>query len=153
FARFRIGRWRSCGRRPSGSAGSRTFSWSSTPPSDEACATDRGFPGPCSFPRATDRLPPDSDPRYRGCHRRTSPMSRPRTIAVQHCLLTTMTRQYGGRQIFDLLEVRYEYAVPADTEFPRIVPRFDLFLRFASQSAGPTRLRIRVRRRRGDGTW
>ena len=80
-------------------------------------------------------------------------MSRPRTVNVQHCVLTTLTRQHGPRPVFDLLEVSYEYTVPPEREFPVSVPKFDLFLRVVSRSAGPTRIRIRVRRRCGRGRW
>jgi hypothetical protein len=80
-------------------------------------------------------------------------MSRSRVIDVRHCVLTAVTRQHGNRPVFDLLEVGYEYTVPADTEFPKLVPRFDLFLRVAARSAGPTELRIRVYRRRRRHLW
>jgi hypothetical protein len=70
-------------------------------------------------------------------------MNRP-SIAVQHCVLTTLTRQHGSRPVFDLLEVSYEHEVSPDTEFPKVVPKFDLFLRVIADSAGPTRLRVRV---------
>lgn len=80
-------------------------------------------------------------------------MNRPGTIAVQHCVLATIARQHATRPVFDLLEVAYEVSVPPDTEFPRIVARFDLFLRVFARGAGPTRLRIRVRRRVRRGVW
>jgi hypothetical protein len=78
-------------------------------------------------------------------------MGRSGLIDVQHCVLTTLARQHGSRPVFDLLEVAYEVEVPADTEFPRFVPKFDLFLRVVARSAGSTRLRIRIHRhvRRG----
>ena len=79
-------------------------------------------------------------------------MSRPRIIDVQHGVLTALTRQHGTRPVFDLLEVGYEYSVPSDTEFPRTVPRFDLFLRVIARSAGPTRIRIRVQVPESDPT-
>jgi hypothetical protein len=79
-------------------------------------------------------------------------MSRP-SIAVQHCILTTLTRQHGSRPVFDLLEVQYEYTVPADTEFPKRVPKFDLFLRVIARSAGIVGYRFRVRRRIRRGQW
>lgn len=80
-------------------------------------------------------------------------MSRFRSVAVQHCVLATLARQHASRPVFDLLEVSYEVSVPPDTEFPRIVARFDLFLRVVAKRAGPTRLRIRVRRRIRRGSW
>jgi hypothetical protein len=80
-------------------------------------------------------------------------MSRPQIIDVQHGILTTLTRQHGSRPVFDLLEVAYEYTVPPDTEFPKIVPRFDLFLRIIALSAGPTRIRIRIHRQVRRGAW
>ena len=80
-------------------------------------------------------------------------MNRPRRIAVQHCVLATLARQHASRPVFDLLEVAYEVSVPPDTEFPRIVARFDLFLRIVARRAGATELRIRVRRRVRRGEW
>lgn len=80
-------------------------------------------------------------------------MNRPRTIAVQHCVLATVISRHGTRPVFDLLEVGYEYAVPPDTEFPKFVPKFDLFLRVAARSAGPTEIRVRVHRRRHRRHW
>jgi hypothetical protein len=71
-------------------------------------------------------------------------MNRPQGIRVRHCVLTTLIRQHGSRPVFDLLEVSYEHEVPPDTEFPKVVPKFDLFLRVVADSAGPTRVRIRV---------
>jgi hypothetical protein len=80
-------------------------------------------------------------------------MNRPGIIDVQHGILSALTRQHGSRPVFDLLEVAYEYTVPPDTEFPRVVPRFDLFLRIVARSAGPTRIRIRIRRQIRRGVW
>jgi hypothetical protein len=80
-------------------------------------------------------------------------MSRLGTIAVQHCILATVTKRHGTRPVFDLLEVAYEYTVPADTEFPKFVSKLDLFLRVLARSAGPTQLRIRVYRRRRRRQW
>ncbi len=78
--------------------------------------------------------------------------SRPRSITVQHGVLATLARRHGNRPIFDLLEVAYEYSVPADTEFPRTAT-FDLFLRVLARSAGPTEIRIRVYRRLRQSQW
>lgn len=80
-------------------------------------------------------------------------MNRPRAVQVQHCVLATVVTRHGTRPVFDLLEVGYEYAVPPDTEFPKYVPKFDLFLRVAARSAGPTPIRIRVSRRRRRRVW
>lgn len=80
-------------------------------------------------------------------------MSRPRVVDVQHCLLATTAKRHGTHPVFDLLEVRYEQAVPPDTEFPKFIAKFDLFLRVVGRSAGPTRLRIRVSRRLRRGVW
>ena len=80
-------------------------------------------------------------------------MKRPGSVAVQHCGLAALARQHGSLPVFDLLEVAFEVSVPPDTEFPRVVPRFDLFLRVVARRAGPTRLRIRVRRRVRRGVW
>ena len=74
-------------------------------------------------------------------------------IAVQHCVLAALARQHASRPVFDLLEVAYEVSVPPDTEFPRVVARFDLFLRVVARRAGSTRLRVRVRRRVRRGLW
>ena len=80
-------------------------------------------------------------------------MNRPRVIDVLHCLLATLARQHGSRSVFDLLEVTYEVTVPPDTEFPKLIAKFDLFLRLVGRSAGPTRFRIRVHRRVSRGVW
>ncbi len=68
-------------------------------------------------------------------------MSQP-GIQVQHWALTTLIRSHGSREVFDLYEVSYELTVPADTEFPRTVPRVDMFLRVFATDAGLTRLRV-----------
>lgn len=80
-------------------------------------------------------------------------MSHSHSIEVQHAVLSTLARQHGTHPVFDLLEVRYDVVVPADTEFPRTIPKFDLYLRMVARDAGPTRLRIRVRRRLPQGLW
>jgi hypothetical protein len=82
-----------------------------------------------------------------------SPMSRPGGIDVLHCILATLVRQHGSRSVFDLLEVTYEVTVPPDTEFPKLIAKFDVFLRLVGRSAGPTRFRIRVHRRVSRGVW
>lgn len=79
-------------------------------------------------------------------------MSQP-GIQVQHWALTTLARSYGGREAFDLFEVAYELTVPADTEFPRTIPRLDMFLRVFATDAGPTRLRVRVYHEPRPGRW
>jgi hypothetical protein len=65
-------------------------------------------------------------------------------VLVQHAILTRLVRQHSDRSVFDLLEVSYDYAVPADTEFPREVPQLDLFLRLIATDAGPTQLQVRL---------
>jgi hypothetical protein len=51
-------------------------------------------------------------------------------LRVQHCILNAVTRQYGPGPTSDLLGVNYVRVVPADTEFPRVVPNFEVFVRF-----------------------
>ncbi|HYH63672.1 MAG TPA: hypothetical protein VD866_03145 [Urbifossiella sp.] len=79
-------------------------------------------------------------------------MSQP-GIHVQHWALTTLIRSHGSREVFDLYEVSYELTVPADTEFPRTVPRMDMFLRVYASDAGPTELRIGVYHEHRPGRW
>ena len=66
-------------------------------------------------------------------------------LVVQHCILATTVRQYGSRPTSDLLGVDYFVPVPADTEFPRLAGRMELFLRFFSTGLRvPTRVMITV---------
>lgn len=51
-------------------------------------------------------------------------------LVVQHCIIATTVRQYGSGPTSDLLGVDYFLVVPADTEFPRVAGRLELFLRF-----------------------
>lgn len=67
-----------------------------------------------------------------------------RRVAVHHFVANLTTRQYGPHPTSDLLGVDYIHAVPADTEFPRLIPRVDLFTRFYLRDAKPTTFLIRV---------
>lgn len=53
-----------------------------------------------------------------------------RRIAVHHFVANLTTRQYGPHPMSDLLGVDYILEVPPDTEFPRWLPRMDVFARF-----------------------
>jgi hypothetical protein len=75
-----------------------------------------------------------------------------RRLDVQVCLLNATTRRYGPHPTSDLLGVDYRMAVPPDTEFPRVVPRLDLFVRFVVAGVGPTEIEIRVIRLDDDGS-
>ena len=54
-------------------------------------------------------------------------------LRVQHCILNDTTRQYGSHPTSDLLGVDYVHSLPADTEYPRFVPKLELFVRFVFQ--------------------
>ncbi len=55
--------------------------------------------------------------------------------------VATTVRQYGSHPTSDLLGVDYFYRVPADTEFPKLIPQLDLFVRFrTSDLVRPVRL-------------
>ncbi|MBY0458434.1 MAG: hypothetical protein K2V38_13930 [Gemmataceae bacterium] len=81
-----------------------------------------------------------------------------RRVAVHHFVANLTTRQHGPHPTSDLLGVDYVYEVPPDTEFPRFVPRIDLFTRFYLRNAPPCEFFVRVwwldapRRRRGQMT-
>lgn len=73
-------------------------------------------------------------------------------LVVQHCILATTVRQYGSRPTSDLLGVDYTYTVPADTEFPRIASRLEVFLRFyVTGLKRPKPIRITVSHLDADG--
>jgi hypothetical protein len=65
-------------------------------------------------------------------------------LRVKHCVLNRTTRQYGSHPASDLLEVDYFYTVPADTEFPRVLGRLELFLRLLARDKLQGRLLITV---------
>lgn len=65
-------------------------------------------------------------------------------LVVQHCILATTVRQYGSRRTSDLLGVDYFFDVPVDTEFPRRIPRLELFVRFFATSPKRTRLLVTI---------
>jgi hypothetical protein len=67
-----------------------------------------------------------------------------RRVTVHHFVANLTTRQYGPHPTSDLLGVDYIHDVPADTEFPRWLPRVDLFTRFYLRNAKPTEYLIRV---------
>src|SRR5262245_4459786 len=67
-----------------------------------------------------------------------------RRVAVHHFVANMTTRQYGQHPTSDLLGVDYIHEVPADTEFPRWLPRIDVFTRFYLNQAKPTKFLIRV---------
>jgi len=73
-------------------------------------------------------------------------------LAAQTCLVSTVTRQYGQDQTSDLLGVNYYLTVPADTEFPRAIPRKDAFVRFFVTNGKPTNITIFVWWLHEDGT-
>jgi uncharacterized protein YprB with RNaseH-like and TPR domain len=79
-------------------------------------------------------------------------MNQERRVDVQHCILTRVTTRHGSQPIYNLLEVCYDYHVAPDTEFPKIVPRFDLFIRWVSKNARRIEVRFRVHfiKRRGE---
>ncbi|MBX9582334.1 MAG: hypothetical protein K2X87_18680 [Gemmataceae bacterium] len=54
-------------------------------------------------------------------------------LHVLHCLVNSTTRQHGSPPTSDLLGVNYFRTVPADTEFPKLLPPFELFVRFAAR--------------------
>lgn len=67
-------------------------------------------------------------------------------------MLNRITRRYGPEPMSDLLGVGYTYTAPPDTEFPRIIPRLDLFVRFLVAGVGPTAVQVRVYRLDPDGS-
>jgi hypothetical protein len=79
-------------------------------------------------------------------------MNSEQRVDIQHCTLTRVTTRQGSLPIYNLLEVCYDYHVSPDTEFPKIVPRFDLFVRWISKNAGRIDVRFRVHyiNRRGE---
>lgn len=81
-----------------------------------------------------------------------------RRVAVHHFVANLTTRQYGSHPTSDLLGVDYVHELPADTEFPRWLPRVDLFTRFYLDDAEPCEFFVRAwwmdhpRRRKGQLT-
>jgi hypothetical protein len=74
-------------------------------------------------------------------------------LDVHYCVLNTLTRRYGPNQTSDLLGVEYQYRVPPDTEFPKLVFKMDLFTRFFLAGVGPTELAIRIIRHDADSEF
>lgn len=67
-----------------------------------------------------------------------------RRVDVHHFVANLTTRQYGPHPTSDLLGVDYVHEVPADTEFPRLLPRVDLFTRFYLDQAAPSEFLVRT---------
>jgi hypothetical protein len=65
-------------------------------------------------------------------------------LDVHYCVLNALTRRYGPTQTSDLLGVNYIVAVPPDTEFPRLLPTMDLFVRFFVSGVPSAAFAIRV---------
>jgi hypothetical protein len=68
-----------------------------------------------------------------------------RRIAVHDFVANLTTRQYGPHPTSDLLAVDYIHEVPPDTEFPRWLPRMDVFTRFYLTRARPVEFVIQIR--------
>ena len=73
-------------------------------------------------------------------------------LRVQHCVVSATTRKYGPNSTSDLLGVDYFHTVPADTEFPRTLGKFELFVRFFGTDGTSGRVRITVSLLNPDGT-
>lgn len=54
-------------------------------------------------------------------------------LRVLQCLVNRVTRQYPPDASSDLLGVNYFRFVPADTEFPKLLAPFELFVRFYAE--------------------
>lgn len=68
-----------------------------------------------------------------------------RRVSVHHFLLTEVTKPHNTSwRRSDLFGVSYWVDVPEDTEFPRTLPRLQLFTRFYLNRARPTDFRVRV---------
>lgn len=80
-------------------------------------------------------------------------MSRQADVEVQHWMRAAVVQQVTGQQAHNLFEVAIDYTVPADTEFPRIVPFLDMFIRVVGRCAGETRVRIRIHHEVRPGRW
>lgn len=74
-------------------------------------------------------------------------------LEVQHWLRTAYIRQIGTRHIFNLHEVSGDYEIPGELEFPRIVSRWDMFLRVVSSGPVRAEMRVRIHRQRRSGQW
>lgn len=67
-----------------------------------------------------------------------------RRVSVHHFVANLTTPQYGPHPTSDLLGVDYVHEVAADTEFPRLLPRVDLFTRFYLTRASRATFLIRT---------
>ena len=80
-------------------------------------------------------------------------MSRQSDVEVQHWVRAALVQQVTAQTSYNLFEVAVDYTVPADTEFPKIVPYLDMFIRVVGRSAGETRVMIRVHHEHRPGRW
>jgi hypothetical protein len=80
-------------------------------------------------------------------------MSRQADVEVQHWVRAAQIQQVTGRPEFNLFEVALDFSVPPDTEFPRVVPHWDMFLRVVGRNAGETRVLVRVHHEVRPGRW
>lgn len=60
-------------------------------------------------------------------------------------MVNATTRQYGSHPTSDLLGVDYFYTVPADTEFPRMLGKLELFVRFFGTDLRPCRVLVTMK--------
>jgi hypothetical protein len=74
-------------------------------------------------------------------------------LDVQHWLRTAFIRQVGPRHVFNLHEAGVEFEVPASLEFPRIIPRWDMYLRVGTSDSVQAGLRIRIHHQRRSNRW
>ncbi len=65
-------------------------------------------------------------------------------VRVQHFILNRLSQRHGSSPAWNLLGVEYRYTVPADTEFPRVIARHDVFVRFVVRGSGSARFVLRV---------
>ena len=78
-------------------------------------------------------------------------MSRPR-LNVQLCVVNATTHQYGPHPASNLLGVDFLREYSPDTEFPRTIGQFDVFVRFFVSNLGPSEIAVRVWHLNADGT-
>lgn len=65
-------------------------------------------------------------------------------VSVHHFVAAATVSQAGQHPTSNLLGVDYIRDVPADTEFPRVSGRFDLFTRFYLKNAAPAEFALVV---------
>lgn len=71
-------------------------------------------------------------------------------LRVLHCLVNRVTRQYPPGTSSDLLGVDYFRTVPADTEFPKVLAPFELFVRFYARGRIDGSVRVLISSPRPD---